>query len=267
MLSRHPACLPRPLACPQASAGRGCHRRPLLCHPAQQAAAHGHTGARSRSCGVRGWCAGGGLGDVGCRSSWPIFAAAVQPTAVLFPCAPANHQGHTLHVLHLFLPACSACSAAAPAAPAAPAACLLQLIITHITSRRASIRRLLAAQGLLLRQPTPGGPDWLDDSGATFSFLRASSGMPARLAAATAAQTVRPLILPATHLSPPCPHACFPAAPLLQGQFVIGSPQWMPAASTARSDSWRWPWPTDCVPPRLAASPWHRWGRAGAGQP
>jgi hypothetical protein len=34
---------------------------------------------------------------------------------------------------------------------------LPQLIITHITARNAYVRQLLAAQGLVLRQPTSGG--------------------------------------------------------------------------------------------------------------
>ena len=78
---------------------------------------------------------------------------------------------HTLRLLFLAcLPACLLVTypCAYP--------CCLQLIITHIPARRASIRRLLAAQGLLLRQPTPGGADWLDDSGAAPALLCACSG-------------------------------------------------------------------------------------------
>jgi hypothetical protein len=66
-----------------------------------------------------------------------------------------------------------------PGGSLSPPSCCLQLIITHIPARRASIRCLLAAQGLLLRQPTPGGADWLDDSGAAFGLLCAQLWQPA----------------------------------------------------------------------------------------
>lgn len=64
-----------------------------------------------------------------------------------------------------------AAAAAAAASPAAAlpypclAACPLQLIITHITTRNANVRELLAAQGLVLRQPAAGA-DGQGDAGA-----------------------------------------------------------------------------------------------------
>lgn len=43
----------------------------------------------------------------------------------------------------------------------------IQLIITHITARNANVRELLAAQGLVLKQPTPGAAfNWANDTGA-----------------------------------------------------------------------------------------------------
>ncbi|KAL4431193.1 hypothetical protein ABPG75_006449 [Micractinium tetrahymenae] len=46
----------------------------------------------------------------------------------------------------------------------------IQLVITHITARNANVRELLAAQGLILRQPPASGagvPDWAADSAST----------------------------------------------------------------------------------------------------
>ena len=52
-----------------------------------------------------------------------------------------------------------------PTFPPALLACL-QLIITHITARNAHVRQLLAAQGLILRQPVAHA-DAQPDSGPT----------------------------------------------------------------------------------------------------
>ncbi len=53
---------------------------------------------------------------------------------------------------------------------------LLQLIITHIPARRGNVRRLLAAQGLILRQPT-AIDDLQDDAGGGWGWKQVLPGL------------------------------------------------------------------------------------------
>lgn len=63
-------------------------------------------------------------------------------------------------------------AAACPPPPRRPPS--PQLIITHITARNAHVRELLAAQGLILRQPDASATaleEWQADSGAVCAWL------------------------------------------------------------------------------------------------
>ena len=134
---------------PQAGAGPGRHRRPLLCHPAQQAAPHGHTGGKGFA-----WTAAYHKG--GARQS---VCSAGRCTTLLSACSRLWRAALPVRLPRLEAVPHNLFSQQ----PLLPAHHLLQLIITHIPARRGNVRRLLAAQGLILVQPTAVN-DLQDDS-------------------------------------------------------------------------------------------------------